>query len=181
LHGYNNDTEFLTGKLSLCDNHGKVFSCNLHKLWTASLKLHYEIQLRPLFEKNKNADLWSEQILCEENEKKCMKTCGDNCRICKYQWIETSYLGKFAWWKRKFVGWKEWAEEWKRRYAIFLFSKTSRPALVPNSGVHSLGKSGRGVEFTTYFHFVPRLRMNRAIHLLSLHAFMSCSRTALSF
>jgi hypothetical protein len=47
------------------------------------------------------------------------------------------------------------------------------------TGLHSLGKSGRSMKFTTHFHLLPRLRMSGAVLLLPLHAFMTWTGTFL--
>ena len=64
----------------------------------------------------------------------------------------------------------------KRPYRLW-----GQPASYYNcTGVHSRGKSDRGV-MTTHLHLVPRLRMSGAIPVLQLYAFMTCIKTTSTF
>jgi hypothetical protein len=70
--------------------------------------------------------------------------------------------------------------------AVFSFSKSPGPLWGPpsltlngNGGLFTaLGESDRGVNLTTHFHLVPRLRASGVLRLFPLHAFMTCPETA---
>ena len=63
--------------------------------------------------------------------------------------------------------WEEPYSELQKKKKIFLFSKTSRPALGSSQPpiqevpcILPLNKSSQGLNFTTHLHVVPRLRMS---------------------
>jgi hypothetical protein len=64
----------------------------------------------------------------------------------------------------------------------FIFSKTQRRAVIfthLNSGRSPMGLRGLSVRLTAYCYIVTRLKVGGAVPVLTLYAFLACTRTAL--
>jgi hypothetical protein len=88
--------------------------------------------------------------------------------------------GYHSWYTYEVTGQDNLGFEFGLEKEIFLFSKTSRPT--PEHDQPSIqcipgfflgGKSDHGMKLTIQVHLVPRLRMSRALPLLSLYGFVA--------